>query len=95
MHIVLIGDSIFDNAPYLMPGATVSDQLSEIAKDARVTWLAVDGDVTTDVENQLLALPSSATQLFVSCGGNDALQCLPVLHQKVNSVGEAMNVFAK
>ena len=38
-----------------MPGATVSDQLSEIAKDARVTLLAVDGDVTTDVENQLLA----------------------------------------
>ena len=93
MHIILIGDSIFDNAPYVKPGAAVSDQLAEVAKDARVTLLAVDGDVTTDVENQLVDFPPTATQLFVSCGGNDALQCLPVLHQPVTTVGEAMDVF--
>lgn len=93
MHIVLIGDSIFDNAPYVDTGCTVSDQLSELAKDNRVTLLAVDGDITTDVDNQLRSLPSTATHLFVSCGGNDALQCLPALYEPVRTVGEAMDVF--
>lgn len=93
MNIVLIGDSIFDNAPYVQPGTTVSDQLKAISDDSTVTLLAVDGDVTTDVERQLNALPANATHLFVSCGGNDALQCLPALEQTVNTVGEAMDVF--
>ncbi len=92
MNIILMGDSIFDNAPYVQADTAVSDQLARMAEGAKVTLLAVDGDVTTDVVRQLDAIPSDATHLFVSCGGNDALQYLPLLGQHVNSVGEAMDL---
>ena len=38
------------------------------------------------------SLPPSATHLFVSCGGNDALQSLHVLSQPATTVGEALNL---
>ena len=54
-HIVLLGDSIFDNAAYVNGGPDVIRQLKSISpKDYQATLLAVDGSVTLRV--QLLQL---------------------------------------
>lgn len=90
MHIVLIGDSIFDNASYVEEGCSVYDLLSAAFPTDTVTLLAVDGDVTTDVHTQLFSLPKDATHVFVSCGGNDALRSAPILQDSVASVSEAL-----
>ena len=92
MHIVLIGDSIFDNASYVSKGDSVSDLLRKAVPEAQVTLLAVDGDVTTDVKNQLRRFPKDATNVFVSCGGNDALGSINILEREVTSVGEALQL---
>ena len=66
MHIVLVGDSIFDNAAYVEEGAAVKLLLASVVKDAKVTLLAVDCHVTTDIPAQLSAFPDDATHVFVS-----------------------------
>lgn len=93
-HTVLLGDSIFDNAAYVPDGPAVIDQLRAILpKDWAVSLLAKDGHMTDDVGRQLKKVPNDATHLVVSCGGNDALGCLPVLSEPVQSVGEALDRF--
>jgi len=94
VRIVLLGDSIFDNKIYVKPGElSVCEHLRGMAP-GQVTLLAVDGHVTADVIGQLEEMPSDATHLFVSVGGNDALGCLPVLSAPVSSVQEALFVMA-
>jgi hypothetical protein len=94
-HVVLIGDSIFDNGPYVEKGESVSEVLSVMLKEsAKVTLFAVDGDVTTDVPLQLEPFPDDVTHAFVSCGGNDALRILNILNQSVSSVGDALESLA-
>lgn len=92
MHIVLLGDSIFDNAPYVDAGHSVSELLAASLPDAQVSLLAVDGDVTTDVNQQLKAMPSTATHVFVSCGGNDALRSISKVNRSANTVGGALHI---
>ena len=95
-HIVLIGDSIFDNGGYVNEGDSVIEQLNpKLTKNTKATLLAVDGDVTDDVYAQLEKLPSDTTHAFVSCGGNDALRIASVLNKPVESVGHAMDVFTE
>ncbi len=73
-HIVLLGDSIFDNATYVPGEPAVIDQLrSELPAGSAATLCAVDGDVTPRVHAQLRHVPKAATHLVVSVGGNDAL----------------------
>ncbi len=94
-HVVLLGDSIFDNAMYVPGGPPVIEQLrSNLPDHWAATLLAVDGHVTKDVHWQLDRLPSDASHLVVSCGGNDALQCLPVMTERVANVAQALNRFA-
>jgi hypothetical protein len=74
-HIVLLGDSIFDNGSYTGGAPDVGEHLRRIAPAAwTVSLLAVDGSVTWNVPSQLNRLPSDATRLVLSVGGNDALQ---------------------
>ena len=95
-HIVLLGDSIFDNASYVSPGESVTEILSSIVEEnTKVSLLAVDGDVTTDVKKQLKKFPKDATNVFISCGGNDALQHTSVLTKRIDSVNDAMEIFTK
>jgi hypothetical protein len=74
--VVLLGDSIFDNAVYVEPGGLcVADHLSaRLGTGWQVELRAVDGAVVTDVRNQLYGrpLPNNA-HLVLSAGGNDAL----------------------
>lgn len=95
-HVVLLGDSIFDNAAYVPNGPALSDQLRAVLPDEwRVTLLAVDGHLTTDVERQLADLPDDATHLIVSCGGNDVLNFLPLIADSVQSVSEVLSLFTQ
>jgi len=73
-HVVLLGDSIFDNAAYVPGGPAVIDHLTAALPHGwRETLLAVDGAGADDVATQLRSLPADATHLVVSAGGNDAL----------------------
>ena len=89
-HVVLLGDSIFDNARYVPDRPPVIEQLRQaLPRGWRATLLAVDGDVTEDVTTQLRDLPADATHLVVSAGGNDALGESDVLRQPAATVGAA------
>ena len=91
-HIVLLGDSIFDNSPYVDPGELdVPNQLRTLVKgDSKVTHLAIDGHVISDIRNQLRSLPSDTTHLFVSVGGNDGLGHLSIFNEPVDTIGDAL-----
>ena len=91
-HVVLLGDSIFDNRVYVAPDPDVVRQLQgELDADWTATLLAVDGHVTADVrERQLPRLPEDASHLVLSVGGNDALGRAAVLGQAASTVGEAV-----
>lgn len=89
-HVVLLGDSIFDNGRYVPGEPCVHDQLVRALADAgdKATLLAVDGDVTADVAGQLDGLPVDATHLVVSVGGNDALRHASILDRPVEDAAE-------
>jgi hypothetical protein len=73
-HVILLGDSIFDNARYVPGRPAVIEQLRELLpRGWRATLLAVDGSVASDVPSQVTRLPADASHLVVSAGGNDAL----------------------
>ena len=78
-HVVLLGDSIFDNAPYTNGGPDVISQVHGLLPPSwNATLLAVDGSMTGDVAGQLNRLPPDATDLVLSVGGNDALDKLGI-----------------
>ena len=91
-HIVLLGDSIFDNSSYINSDELdVPNQLrSLVSHNYKVTNLAVDGHLIRHVKNQLNNLPSNVTHLFVSVGGNDGLGHLSIFHTPVNTIGESL-----
>jgi hypothetical protein len=94
-HVVLLGDSIFDNAAYVPRGATVIDHLRGALPPAwRATLGARDGSVIDGVHGQLSALPDDASHLVLSVGGNDLLAHLSVLDQAVRTVGEGLRRLA-
>lgn len=80
-HVVLLGDSILDNGAYVAGGSSLVDQLRcRLSRDWRVTLLARDGAIASDVARQLDQLPPDATHLVVSAGGNDALESTQILN---------------
>lgn len=89
-HVVLLGDSIFDNAAYVDGGPDVISQLRQELPGWKCSLLAIDGDVITGVARQLRGLPADATHLVVSVGGNDALGYAPLLQERPGSVAEAL-----
>ncbi len=73
-HIVLLGDSIFDNQVYIPKEPCVSAHLRQ-ETDQEVTLLAMDGAITLNVlDYQVSEIPKTATHLVLSVGGNDALR---------------------
>ena len=91
-HVVLLGDSIFDNQRYIPRDEpdVVRQLRAQLPTDWRATLLAVDGSVTDSVPRQLTNLPEDATHLVVSVGGNDALGHLSVLDGAATSVAQAL-----
>jgi GDSL-like lipase/acylhydrolase family protein len=94
-HVVLLGDSIFDNAAYVAGGPDVVAQLRPVLPDGwSATLCAVDGAVVADVERQLARLPRNATHLVVSAGGNDALGHADLLNRPARSAADVLNQLA-
>jgi hypothetical protein len=92
-HVVLLGDSIFDNAAYVRGGPDVVRQLhTKLPTRWDSTLLAVDGAVAREVCAQLERLPKDSTHLVVSAGGNDALGASFMLGQPVGTVAEALSL---
>jgi lysophospholipase L1-like esterase len=95
-HVVLLGDSIFDNGSYVRRGEpdVVAQVQAKLPAGSRATLCAVDGAVTSGVERQLARLPADATHLVVSVGGNDALRSSGLLREQARSVAEVITKFA-
>jgi GDSL-like Lipase/Acylhydrolase family len=95
-HVVLLGDSIFDNKAYVGDGP---DVVTQLAKTLPAGWTAtlnaVDGSTTVTMKEQLDRLPKGATHLVVSTGGNDALGSKSVIEEPARSVGEALGKLAR
>lgn len=95
-HVVLLGDSVFDNRAYVGGGPEVVEQLrSDLPPPWRATLGAVDRAVIRSVGAQLGRLPADATHLVLSVGGNDALGYSGVLGAPARSVGEALESLAR
>ena len=91
VHIVLLGDSVFDNHPYVPKGQEVTEKLrARLAPGWQATLLARDGAVLAGLRDQAARLPPGATHLVVSAGGNDALGFLPVLSEPAGTVAAAL-----
>lgn len=90
VHVVLIGDSIFDNAAYVSRGGDVTSLLMKQVGNGKVTLLAQDGATIDGAIGQLNSIPNDATLLVISAGGNDALQAIGVLLETVGTVTEAL-----
>lgn len=92
-HLVLFGDSIFDNQAYVPPNQTVIDHLQALLPaNWQATLLAVDGSTTSSIPAQLARLPSDASHLVLSVGGNDAIGQLHIIQEPVENIGEAFNL---
>jgi hypothetical protein len=95
-HVILLGDSIFDNASYVQKGEpnVVAQVRGKLPTGWRATLLAVDGAVTSSVSAQLSRMPADATHLVLSIGGNDALGSSGILRENARSVAEVMTRIA-
>jgi hypothetical protein len=95
-HVVLLGDSIFDNGAYVRRGEpdVVKQVQARLPQGWKATLCAVDGAVTTGVERQMERVPPDASHLVVSVGGNDALRNSGILREQARSVAEVIGKFA-
>ena len=96
-HVVLLGDSIFDNAAYVAGDEPdVVRQVSGLMPPgSKATLRAVDGSRLRDVGRQLQHLPADATHLILSCGGNDALGHADILNERASSAAEVLAKLAR
>ena len=96
MHVVLLGDSIIDNKAYVeQDEPDVATQLSALLGDEhKVTSCAIDGSMTSDIATQLDNVPSDATHIVISMGGNDLINVISYAEYPVDSTMEAMIVLS-
>src|SRR5262245_62422949 len=94
-HIVLLGDSVFDNKAYVNGWLDVIAQVRRRIPDGwKASLRAVDGSVVENMRKQILDLPDDATHLVVSVGGNDAILNAGILQQQVVSSAEVFDKLA-
>jgi hypothetical protein len=97
-HVVLLGDSIFDNGGYVPEGCEVATQVRRCLGDAhKVTLGARDGSVLADMPAQfaaVAALRDAPSHLVISCGGNDVLGLVGAMQSPVASVLDAAEMLA-
>ena len=94
-HVVLLGDSVFDNGAYTAGGPDVLQQLrAAVPTGWQATMLAVDGARTEDVHQQLTGLPPDATDLVLSVGGNDALAHIDLLEGPAATAAQVFGFLA-
>ena len=94
-HVVLLGDSVFDNAAYVGGGPDVIAQLREqLPAGWRATLAAVDGSTVAGLAQQLARIPPDTTHLVISAGGNDALGYSAILGAASRSMAESLTQLA-
>lgn len=94
-HVVLLGDSVFDNAAYVQGGPDVVAQVSSVLPpEWEATLCAVDGAMVADVARQIARVPSRATHLVISAGGNDALGHIDILERRAESAAQVLDELA-
>jgi hypothetical protein len=94
-HLILLGDSILDNAAYVPGRPAVIDQVrNRLPAGWTATLSARDGSVINEVKGQLTRLPGDATHLVLSAGGNDVLCEIGLLQEPVRTVGEGLRALA-
>jgi hypothetical protein len=94
-HVILLGDSVFDNAAYVSGRPAVIDQVrSRLPAGWRATLAARDGSVIADVHRQLERLPQDASHLVLSAGGNDLLHEIGILQEPAATVGMGLRLLA-
>lgn len=94
-HLVLLGDSIFDNKSYVGGGKDTIENLRDLMpSEWRATLLAVDGSVASGVPSQVRRVPADATHLFISVGGNDALGEMGILSMPAASATDVFNALS-
>ena len=91
-HVLLLGDSIFDNAAYVTAGEpdAVQQVRQRLPSGSEATLAAVDGSMMRATREHLRRLPAEATHLVVSAGGNDALHSSDFLTASAHSTAEAL-----
>jgi len=95
-HIVLLGDSIFDNRSYTGAQPDVVTHLRALLPEsARATLLAVDGATTRSMGTQRAKIPNNATHVVVSVGGNDALGHSDLLQTPVTFTADPLRFLAE
>jgi hypothetical protein len=92
-HIVLLGDSIFDNGAYTHGEPDVVTHLRDLMPEPwQATLLAVDGATIAGLPHQLREVPPSASHLVISIGGNDVLSHIDLLSLPVTSMLAALEL---
>lgn len=95
MHVVLLGDSIFENGAYTRGEPDVVTHLrSVLPRGSSATLCAEDGATTGSLARQLTCVGRDATHLVVAIGGNDALANSDLLDRRISSTSEALRLFA-
>ncbi len=95
-HVVLLGDSIFDNARYVPDRPPVIEQVRRgLPPGWTGTLGAVDGHTVEDIARQVPRIPAGASHLVVSVGGNDALMASGLLREPAATVGDALATLAE
>jgi hypothetical protein len=95
-HLILLGDSIFDNGSYTRGGPDVITQVRSLLPSGwKATLLAQDGATTASIPAQLSRLPTDASHLVLSVGGNDALMQSAILDMPVKSTAQAFTLLAE
>ena len=98
-HLILFGDSIFDNGVYVNPGqSNVTSHLERKLEPLgwSVEIRAVDGHVVEDIEDQVSLRPLIKPCICVlSVGGNNALGYLQMIQDPAfdKSVGSVLSAF--
>jgi len=94
-QLLLLGDSILDNAAYTAPEPDTADHLQRaLGREWSVTLLARDGSRMGDLGFQLAHLPASADLAVLSIGGNDAIEHIGLLEERARSTGEVLDKLA-
>jgi lysophospholipase L1-like esterase len=94
-HIVLLGDSIFDNKAYVgnQPDV-ISHFRGMIPQDWQATLKARDGSLVENVSKQVLQSPDDVSHFVISAGGNNAIMNADILGLKVSSSAEVFDILA-
>lgn len=90
--LVLIGDSILDNAPYAGEGKDTPSLLKQMLAPAwSVSLCARDGDTMDCIDEQLCSFEHRADTAVLSIGGNDVTQHIDLLARPARSYGEVLD----